>query len=68
MIIEGLINVIFKMLQTLLGVINIPDISDELKNQFYDYINTIVDYGSAFIDLILPYNVVKILLAVVITC
>lgn len=66
MIIEGLINVIFKMLQTLLSVINIPDIPDDLKQTVYSYIDTIIDFGAPMIDLIMPYNVAKVLLSIVV--
>lgn len=67
MIIEGLINVIFKLLQGLLSVINIPDIDEELKTSIYSYIDKIIDFGAPMLDLVLPYNIAKVLIGIVIT-
>lgn len=66
MIIEGLVNVIFNVLQTLLSIINIPDLDEELKVSIYEYIDTIIDFGAPMLDLVMPYNVAKVLITIVI--
>ena len=35
MIIEGLLTLVFNLLMSLLSFIDLPDLSDELKNQVY---------------------------------
>lgn len=67
MIIEGLVTLVFNLLMSLLSFIELPDLSVELKNQVYSYIDTIIDYSAPLIDLFLPYDVAKVLLAIVIS-
>lgn len=67
MIIEGLVNVIFKVLQGLLSFINIPDLSSDLKSSIYGYIDTVIDYGAPMLDFVIPYNVAKVLITIVVT-
>lgn len=66
MIIEGLMNLICKLITTLLSVINIPDISASDKQSLFDFVNTILDSANLLIDLFLPYTLTKALLFIVI--
>lgn len=66
MIIEGLMNLICKLITTLLSVINIPDISSSDKQSLFDFVNTILDSANSLIDLFLPYTLTKALLLIVI--
>lgn len=66
MIIEGLMNLICKLITTLLSVINIPDISASDKQSLFDFVNTILDSANSLIDLFLPYTLSKALLLIVI--
>lgn len=66
MIIEGLVNLIFNLIMALLSFVNIPDIDEELKTTVYEYIDSIIDYGAPLLDFVLPYNVAKSLLTIVI--
>lgn len=66
MIIEGLMNLICKLITTLLSVINIPDISSSDKQSLFDFVNTILDSANSLIDLFLPYTLSKALLLIVI--
>lgn len=66
MIIESLMNLICKLITTLLSVINIPDISSSDKQSLFDFVNTILDSANSLIDLFLPYTLTKALLLIVI--
>lgn len=66
MIIEGLMNLICKLIMTLLSVIHIPDISAADKQSLFDFVNTILDSANSLIDLFLPYTLAKSLLLIVI--
>lgn len=66
MIIVGLMNLICKLITTLLSVINIPDISSSDKQSLFDFVNTILDSANSLIDLFLPYTLSKALLLIVI--
>lgn len=66
MIIEGLMNLICKLIMTLLSVIHIPDISASDKQSLFDFVNTILDSANSLIDLFLPYTLSKALLLIVI--
>lgn len=66
MIIEGLMNLICKLIMTLLSVINIPDISASDKQSLFDFVDTILTSANSLIDLFLPYTLAKSLLLIVI--
>ena len=67
MIVEALFNMIIKLFTTLLSVIHIPDLPEDLKSSITSFVSTIIGYAAPMIDLVLPYNIVKILLPIVIT-
>lgn len=66
MIIEALFNAIFKIFTTFLGVINIPDLPEDMKEQITSFVDTLITSAAPMIDLVMPYNVVKILVPIVI--
>lgn len=67
MIIESICNMIIKLLTTLLGVVHIPRIPEEI----YTSVNTNIEYmimrASEMIDLVIPYSVAKVLVGIVIS-
>lgn len=66
MIIETLLNVIISLFTTLLSFVNIPKIPDETINSVHNTLNSIIEKGAPLIDLVIPYNVAKGLLLIVI--
>lgn len=66
MIIEGLMNLICKLIMTLLSVINIPDISASDKQSLFDFVDTILTSANSLIDLFLPYTLAKTMLLIII--
>ena len=67
MIIETLLNLILGLFTKLLSFVNIPQIPDDTISSVNNTINSIIGYASPLIDLIIPYNVAKGLLLVVIS-
>ena len=66
MIIETLLNVIISLFSTLLSFVNIPKIPDETINSVHNTLNSIIEKCAPLIDLVIPYNVAKGLLLIVI--
>ncbi len=66
MIIEALLNLVIRLFMALLSFVNIPEIPQETISNVQNTLNTIIEKGSALIDLLIPYNVAKGLLLIVI--
>lgn len=66
MIIEGLMNLICKLIMTLLSPINIPDISATDKESLFNFFDNLLGSANALIDLFLPYTLAKAFLLIVI--
>lgn len=66
MIIEALLNVIIGLFTSLLSFVNIPKIPEDTINSVNNTLNSIIEYASPLIDLIIPYNIAKGLLIIVI--
>lgn len=66
MIIEALFNMIFKLFTSFLSPINIPDLPDDMKQQITSFVDTLITSAAPMIDLVMPYNVVKVLVPIVI--
>ena len=66
MIIEGLLNLIIKLFTGLLSFVNIPQIPENTINNVGNTLNTIIEKGAPLIDLVIPYDVAKGLLLIVI--
>lgn len=67
MIIEALFNMIFKLFTSFLEPINIPDLPEDMKEQITSFVDTLITSAAPMIDLVMPYNVVKVLVPIVIT-
>ena len=67
MIIEGLLNLIIKLFTGLLSFVDIPQLPQNIIDIVGNTLNTIIEKGSPLIDLIIPYDVAKTLLIVVIS-
>lgn len=66
MIIEALFNAIFKIFTTFLSPINIPDLPEDMKEQITSFVDTLITSAAPMIDLVMPYNIVKVLVPIVI--
>lgn len=66
MIIEALMNMIVKLLTTVLKFINIPDLSASDKASVYNFVDTILTNANSLIDLFMPYTLAKSLLLIII--
>lgn len=66
MIVEALLNLVIRLFTALLSFVNIPKIPQETISNVQNTLNTIIEKGSALIDLLIPYNVAKGLLLIVI--
>lgn len=66
MIIEALFNMIFKLFTSFLEPINIPDLPEDMKQQITSFVDTLITSAAPMIDLVMPYNVVKVLIPIVI--
>lgn len=67
MIIEALLNLIIKLFTGLLSFVNIPQIPENTISNVGNTLNTIIEKGAPLIDLVIPYDVAKGLLIVVIS-
>ena len=66
MIIEALLNLIIKLFTGLLSFVNIPQIPESTIENVSNTLNTIIEKAAPLIDLVIPYNVAKSLLIVVV--
>lgn len=66
MIIENLMDVIVSMFGYVIGLFNIPQINAETLQLAENQITEIIEIGSGFANLLLPMNIVKVLLGIVI--
>jgi len=66
LIIEALFNMIFKLFTSFLEPINIPDLPEDMKQQITSFVDTLITSAAPMIDLVMPYNVVKVLIPIVI--
>ena len=66
MIIETLLNLILGLFTKLLSFVNIPKIPDDTINSVSNTLNSIIEKGAPLIDLVIPYDVAKGLLTIVI--
>lgn len=66
MIIESIMNALISLFTTLLGWINIPQIPSDLLNSVNSTIDLIITMGEGLLDLVMPYNIAKVLLEIVI--
>lgn len=66
MIIEAICDLFIKFFTGLLRFINIPQIPEDVLLQVNNTIDTIIERGSELIDLVMPYNIAKVLLLIVI--
>ena len=66
MIIESICNMIIKLLTTLLGVLHIPSIPEDIQSSVNTNIEYMILRASEMIDLVIPYTVAKVLIGIVI--
>ena len=66
MIIESICNMIIKLLISLLGVLHIPSIPEDIQASVNTNIEYMILRASEMIDLVIPYTVVKVLIGIVI--
>ncbi len=66
MIIQALLDTIWKVFTTIWGILEIPAIPEDIINQVTNTFTTILDSGAKLIDLFLVFDVAKILLGIVI--
>ena len=67
MIIEALMNMIVKLLTSVLNFINIPDLAASDKASVYNFVDTILTNANSLIDLFMPYTLAKSLLLIIIS-
>lgn len=58
-------NIIYKVITTVLSPINISDINSDDKAALYDFVDMILTNANSLIDLFLPYTLAKVLLFIV---
>lgn len=67
MIIESICDLFIKFFTVLLKPINIPQIPQDILVQVNNSIDVIIERGSELIDLVIPYNIAKALLLIVLS-
>lgn len=66
MIIEKICDLFIKFFTGALSFIHIPSVDSDLIARVDETLDVMIDSASAMIDLVLPYDVVKILLGIII--
>lgn len=66
MIIENLMEVIVTIFGSVIGLFNIPQINAETLQLVNNQITEIIEIGAGFANLLLPMNIVKVFLEIVI--
>lgn len=66
MIIEKICDLFIKFFTGALSFIHIPQIPEDMLLQVNNTIDTIIERGSDLIDLVMPYNIAKVLLLIVV--
>lgn len=66
MIIENLMEVIVTIFGYVIGLFNIPQINAETLQLVNNQITEIIEIGSGFANLLLPMNIVKVFLGIVV--
>lgn len=66
MIIESIMNALISLLTTLLNWINIPQIPADILTSVKDTIDMVISTGEGLLDLVMPYNIAKVLIEIVI--
>lgn len=66
MIVENLMDALVAIFGAVLGMFNIPQIADETIQSVNSQITEIIEVGSGFANLLLPMNIVKVFLGIVI--
>lgn len=67
MIIESICNLFISFFTSLLSFVNIPQIPTDILANVNNTIDMMITRATAMIDLVLPYNIAKVLLLIVIS-
>lgn len=67
MIVESIFNLFVKFFTSVMDIINIPEIPQDVVNNISDFFSDIFQLGMQLISLVLPFDYAKFLLEIFIT-